>query len=190
MINPKMIAAAGLVGLGLIAAGGYAIKYSINKAAEATSAAQIAIEANATTAGTLKKTAEATAKMVELTEGLSGDIGALSRNTTTGLRALQGSLKNAKQVDLDSRVPRDVVVPICVQWVKASGHKSGVAGKAIPGAPVSSPADAIAEQCARAWERVTWRDLVEYIMPIMQHGGELRLQLKAGGEYYMGQEAK
>ena len=179
-----MIAAAGLVGLGLIAAGGYAIKYSIDKAAEATSTAQIAIDANATTADTLKKTAEATTKMVTLTEGLASNVDNLSRNTTKGLRALQGSLKNAKQVDLDSRVPRDVVVPLCVQWTKTSGYKSGVAGKTLPGAPVQSAADALAEQCARAWAGVTWRDLVEYIMPLMQHAGELRLQLKAGAEYY------
>ena len=183
-MKPYAIAAVVLAVLGLLGAGGYAIRYAIDKAATAESAATLAVDANKVTNITLERQTNATEGMVQTTAKLADKVGILARDTTKGLRALQGSMKDAKEIDLDSLIPADTIVPFCVQWAKASGYSAPMDGKAVPGAPLSGSSDAIAKQCRRAWARVTWRDLLEYIMPLMQHAGELRLQLKAGAEYY------
>ena len=183
-----LVIAAVFIVLGLLGAGGYAIEYAIDKAATAETAAAQAVDANKVTTATLERTANATKKLVDVTGALATDVQTLAKTTKTGMAKIQKGLANEKAINLDAVVSADVVSDVCVQWATASGQTSGMAGKALSGTSVPTSPHALAEQCKTAWARVTWRDLIEYIMPLMEHSGQLRLQLEAGAAYYAPQK--
>ncbi|WP_027188856.1 hypothetical protein [Desulfovibrio cuneatus] len=179
-----LIIAAIFLAVGLLLAGGKAIEYAIDKAAKAEAAAQQAVQANVVTKHTLEYTTNATSKMVAVTGKLAEQVQTLASTTKKGMTSLQKGLADAKTIDLTAAVPADVSTALCVQWAESSGYAGGMAGKAVSSPLVQNTTHALAGQCRAAWANVTWRDLVEYVVPLMEYGGQTRMQLEAGAAYY------
>lgn len=154
------------------------IELSLTKTALAT-----AENANKTTTETLERIAGDVREIGEKTSDLSKDILSLSAATQRGILSVRKEVASAKTVTLSDPLPRDIAVSLCLQHHTANSGNA-LHGEALPGAVLFVPSDAFAKQCAAAWKRVTWGDVVEWLIPLMEHDGKLQRQLDAGRAYY------
>ena len=144
---------------------------------------RLTTKANEVTNATLDRLTNDLAHIKQGTEKLNQDMGSLAQDTKSSLQRVRKELANAKTVTLADPLPDAVAASLCMQYHKANSGNA-LHGKALPDSILRLPADAFAAKCGDAWRKVSWGDVVEWLVPLMEYGGQLQRLLDAGRTYY------